>query len=114
MIPKPQYLNALLHEKLISLLVMRTLARETVAATVKFNRELCSRAIEIQKINAAGVLAAEFELAEPPVTQQTPEPFFGVGGFFAELTGEITGACSASAVFAVLRRATIDFFLLPC
>ena len=113
MIPKSQHLDALLREKFIPLFIAGTLIGKTVAAAVKFHREFCARAIEIQEVNAAGVLAAKFEFAETLVTQQTPQPSFGVGGLFAELAGEVTGVCRACAVLTVLRFAPQRRLLLP-
>ena len=54
--------------------------------------------MEIEKVNAAGILAAEFEISKAPVTQQTPEAFLGIGGFFTQTSCEVARGSGASAV----------------
>ena len=102
MIPEAQHLDPLPREELVSRFVSCPLVRKAVATAIKFDRQFCDGAIEIQKVDAALVLAAEFEVLEAMVTQQTPHPFFGVGGFLAKLAGEVARGGGASAVFAVL------------
>jgi len=83
MIPEAQHLDPLSREELVSGFVFCPLVRKAVPTAIKFDRQFCDGAIEIQKVDAACVLAAEFEVAEAIVTQQTPQAFFGVGGFVA-------------------------------
>lgn len=81
MIPKPQHLDALLRQKAISFLVARTLIGKSVPATIGFNRETSSNTEKIQKVNAAGILAVEFEFLKAAGTKQTPQTLLGVCGF---------------------------------
>ena len=83
MIPEAQHLDPLSREELVSGFVFCPLVRKAVPTAIKFDRQFCDGAIEIQKVDAAWVLAAEFEVVEAIVTQQTPQAFFGVGGFVA-------------------------------
>src|SRR6266496_5885647 len=76
-------------EKTVSFFILGALIRKAVPAAIEFDCQLCDGAIEIQKVDAAGVLAAEFEFVEAMVTQQPPQAFLGVRGFFAELAGEL-------------------------
>ena len=85
MIPEAQHLNPLPGEELVSLFVPCPLIRKTVSAAIEFDRQFCDGAIEIQKVDPAWVLAAEFEVVEATVTQQTPQAFFGAGGFLAKV-----------------------------
>jgi len=104
MIPEAQHFDALLREELISLPISGALIEKAVPAAVKFNRQLRDRAVEIEEVAAAGVLAAKFEIIEAMVAEQAPQALFGVGGFLAELTGEVAGGGGAGAVLAVLWR----------
>jgi len=60
-------------------LISRSLVRKTVSATVKFDSQLCFGAEKIEEVDAAWILAAEFEFAEAPIAQQAPEAFLSVG-----------------------------------
>jgi hypothetical protein len=91
MIPEAQHLDALFGEELVAFLIPGALVWETMPAAVEFDREIRERAIEIEVVNPAGVLATEFELSEPTVAKQTPEPLLGIGGFSAELAGKVAG-----------------------
>src|SRR5436190_6894971 len=102
MIPKAQHLDSLLGEELVSLLVSDTLVGETVSASVEFHRKLRQRAVEIEVVDAARILATEFEFIEATVAEQAPQAFLGISAFLAELAGEVTGGGSAGAMFAVL------------
>ena len=104
MIPKAQHLDALRCEKLVSPFISGSLVWKTVSAAIEFNGQLCQRAVEIEEENAAGILPAEFEFGETPVAQQTPQTFFGVSGFFAEMAGKIAGGGGAGAMFAIVRK----------
>jgi hypothetical protein len=106
MIPEAQNLDPLPREELVSRFVSCPLVRKAVSTAIKFDRQFCDGAVEIQKVDAAWVLAAESEVVEAMVTQQTPQAFFGVGGFIAKLAGEVAGRGSASAVFAVLWQSS--------
>ena len=101
MIPEAQHFDALFSEELVSFLIPGPLVWKAVPAAIEFDRQLCDDAVEIEEVDAAGVLPAEFEFAETPITQQTPEAFLGVGGVLAELAGEFAGGGGAGAVFAV-------------
>jgi len=103
MIPKSHHLDALPSEKLVSFFIAHPLVGKAVSTAIQFDSKICLRTAKIQKINTAGVLATKLELVEPPVTQQTPEPFFGISGFSAQLPGKITGLGNASTLLAVLR-----------
>jgi len=98
MIPKAQHLDSFGREKLIARFISGALIGKAVTAAVQFHRQLDLHAMEIEKVNAAGILAAEFEIGKAPVTQQTPEAFLGTGGFFPEPAGEIARGGGASAV----------------
>ena len=79
MIPEPQHFNPLLREEFISLLVLRPLLREAVPTAIKLNGEFRDRTVEIEVVNAAGILPPKSEISEPPVTEQAPQALFGVG-----------------------------------
>src|SRR5438552_6397329 len=104
MIPKAQHFNPLFRKKSVSLFVLGALVWKTVSAAIKFDRQLRDGAIEIQEVDAAVILAAEFKFGEAAVAEQTPQAFLGVGGLLAELPGEVTAGRGAGAVFAVLWR----------
>jgi len=72
MIPEAQHFDSLFLEKLITLFIPGALVGIAVSATVEFDGQLCYGAVEIQKVDAAAVLAAEFEIVEAMVAQQTP------------------------------------------
>lgn len=112
-IPKAQHANPLVSKKGISLFILRALVGKTVAATVEFHRELGGGAVEIEEVAAAGILPAEFELAETAVAEQTPQALLGIGGFFAKLTREVASFRCAGAMLAVVRRAPPHPILLP-
>ncbi len=113
MVPEAEDVDAALREKAVARCVLCALIGKSVAASIHFYRQLCGGAEEVEEVDAAGVLAAELELGEAPVPQQTPEPFLGVGGVLAELAGEAAGGVGAGAVFAVLGRLPPHPFLLP-
>jgi hypothetical protein len=102
-VPEAKHHDALFGEELISFLIPGPLVWKTVSATVEFDGELRNGAVEIRKVDAACVLAAEFEFIETALARQAPQAFFGVGRFFAELAGEVAGGIGAGAVFAVSR-----------
>src|SRR5207237_8359717 len=104
MIPETQHLDAVFGEKLIPFFVPGPLVREAMSAAIEFDRKLCGGTVEIQEVDAARMLAAELEFIETMVTQHTPQALLGVGGFRAELTGEIASGRCAGAVFTVLWR----------
>ncbi len=96
MIPGTQDIDLLVGEKTVSLFIFGPLIGKAVSATIEFDGELRHGAIEIEKVDAAGVLPAKFEIVEAMVTQQTPEALLRVRGSLAELAGEIArtrGAC---------------------
>ena len=72
MVPKAQHFDALFGEEPVSLFIPGPLVRETVSAAVEFHRQLRQRAVEIQEVDAARILATEFELGETSVAKQTP------------------------------------------
>ena len=69
MIPETQHLDALFHKKLVALFIPRPLVGKTVSPAVEFHGELRYRAVEIEKVDAASVLAAEFEFVEAAITE---------------------------------------------
>jgi hypothetical protein len=102
-IPKAAHLDAAFRKKLISFVIFGPLVWKTVPAAVQFNREFCDRAVEIEEVDAARILSAEFEFVETVVTQQTPQLLFGLSRFLTEMAGEVESLGSAGAVFAVAR-----------
>ena len=64
MIPKSQHCNSFGREKLISHLVFGALVGKTMSTAVKFNRQFCFHAVEVEKVNAASILTAEFETSK--------------------------------------------------
>lgn len=72
MIPKTQYLDALIRKKSVSLFVSETLAGKTVSAAINLDREFCGHAEEIEKVSAAGMLAAEFKSSKMAASEQAP------------------------------------------
>src|SRR5207247_6653673 len=104
MIPKAQHLDSLLGEELVSLLVSGTLVGETVSASVELHCKLRQRAVEIEVVDAARILATVFEFIEATVAEQAPQAFLGISAFLAELAGEVASGRSAGAIFAVLWR----------
>ena len=84
-IPKAAHLDAAFRKKLISFVIFGPLVWKTMPAAVQFNREFCDRAVEIEEVDAARILSAEFEFVETVVTQQTPQAFFSISGFFSQV-----------------------------
>ena len=78
---------------------------------IQLDRELRQRAIEVEEVRAAGVLAAELEFGEPPVTEQPPKLLLGRSGFLAKMPREIPCVIRARAVLAEMFEA--HGFLLP-
>jgi len=103
-IPETQHFDALFRKKLVSLFIPRPLVGKTMSAAVEFHGQFRHRAIEIEKVDTARVLTAEFEFIETAVTEQTPQAFLGICGFLAEFAGEAAGGGGAGTVFAGLRR----------
>jgi hypothetical protein len=68
MIPEAQHLDPLAREELVSRFVSCPLVRKAVSAAIEFDRHFCDGAVEIQEVDAAWVLAAEFEVVEVTVT----------------------------------------------
>jgi hypothetical protein len=100
MIPKAQHLNAPLGEKLVSLFILGALVWETMSTAIQFNRQPGQRAVEIQEVDAAGVLTTKLEFVETTVAQQTPEPLFRQRGFFAKPPGKVASSSGARTVMA--------------
>jgi hypothetical protein len=71
-IPEPQHLDVLRREKPIPFLIPCPLVRESVVPAIQLDCELGERAMEVEEVRAAGVLAAELELRKMPVTEQPP------------------------------------------
>jgi hypothetical protein len=103
MIPKTEHLDAAFSEKLISFFVFGPLIRKAVSAAIEFHGKLGDGAVEIEKVNAASILAAEFEFGEAAVAQQTPQAFFSISGFFSQMAGEVAGGNSPGSVLAVFQ-----------
>ena len=99
MIPEAEHLDALVCQKLIPLFVSGPLIGKAMSTAVEFDNQLRERAVEIEKVDPARILAAEFELSKATVAEQTPQAFLGVAGFLSEVAGEVVSGCSASAVF---------------
>ena len=70
-------------------------------------------ALEIEVVDAARILATEFEFIEATVAEQAPQAFLGISAFLAELAGEVAGGGGASAMFAVLWRSPLTLTLSP-
>src|SRR5262249_6369639 len=100
-IPETQHFDALRSEELVSLLIPRPLIREAVTAAVQFDGQLGARAVEIEEVDTARVLATELEVAETAISKQAPETLLRVGGFLAEVTGKVAGSGCASPAFAI-------------
>jgi len=83
MVPKAQHLDSLLGEELVSLLVSGTLVGETVSASVEFHCKLRQRAVEIEVVDAARILATELEFTEATVAEQAPQTFLGISASLA-------------------------------
>jgi hypothetical protein len=111
MIPKTQHFDALRGEKLVSFFISGAPVRETMSATIEFNREFRDCAEKIEEVNAARILTAEFEFGKTTVAQQTPQSFFGISGLCAQSAREIAGDYRTSAIFAVLRRRSFSFIV---
>ena len=86
-IPEPQRLDAARLQELFAFQIMFALVGKTVLAAVQFHIQLRLLAKEIQIVNAAGMLAAEFVATEPPVAQPAPHQFFRPGFILAKLAG---------------------------
>jgi hypothetical protein len=61
MIPEPEFFNAGSLKKFFALLALLLLPRGTVLKTVKFDRQLCERAINIEEVIRNGALAPELK-----------------------------------------------------
>jgi hypothetical protein len=79
MVPEAKDPDAAFREKAVARRVLCALVGKSMAASIHFDRQLCGGAEEVEEVDAAGVLAAELELGEPPIPQQAPEAFLGVG-----------------------------------
>jgi hypothetical protein len=102
MIPKAQHLDSLPFQETRPLLIFRSPFWKAVAATIEFDCKLCLRAVEIEEVNAAGILPTKLELVEAAMTQQTPQAFFGIGGICSELAREVACCGGAGTLLAVL------------
>jgi hypothetical protein len=69
-----------------------------MSPAIEFHCQLRPRAVEIEEVAPARILAAEFELVEAAVTKQAPQTLFGFGGFFTQAAGEVAGRGGASAM----------------
>ena len=69
MIPEAHHFNPLYGEKLVSFFISGALVWETVPAADEFDRELRDGAVEIEEVNSARVLTAEFEFIESTVAE---------------------------------------------
>jgi hypothetical protein len=83
MIPKTEHLDPSVSEELISFFVFGSLVRKAVSAAIQFHSQLGKRAEKVEEVNAARILAAEFEFGEASVAQQTPQALFGFSGFLS-------------------------------
>ena len=59
----------------------------SMTGTVQFNGETCFFTIEIEKVKAFVVLAAEFVVGETTVTQPAPHKLFRPSFLFTECAG---------------------------
>lgn len=103
MIPKTERLDPSVSEELISFFVFGPLVWKTMPAAVQFNREFCDRAVKVEEVNTARILAAEFEFGKAAVAQQTPQAFFSISGFLSQVACKIAGGNGPGAVLADLR-----------
>ena len=92
MIPKSQSFDVMPRQKLFSRLVKVNAFRQTVLKAVKFNRQFCIGAIEIQNVSANRVLPAKFETRETASAQCAPKLFFFVSLTAAKPAGDVIQA----------------------
>ena len=97
MVPKTQNLDALGREKFIPFLIVVSLTRKTMSPAIKFHRQFCLNADEIEKVSTTGVLPAKLVAFKMAPAQKPPETLFGIGGFSAKPTGKITSRIGAGA-----------------
>ena len=83
-IPEPQRPDAARLQKLFALNVVFPLVGKTVLAAVQLNIQFRLLTKEIQMVNADGMLAAKFVVAEATVTQPAPDEFFRPRFLFAQ------------------------------
>jgi hypothetical protein len=88
-VPKSQDLDSLAGQEFIALDVFAALLRETMSATVQFNRQTRFHTIKIQEVNPARIFPAKFESLEMASAQQSPEAFFGISGTMAQFAGKV-------------------------
>ena len=62
MIPETQHLDALFCEEAVSFFIFGALVWKATSTAIEFDSQHCDRAVEIQEVDAACVLATEFEL----------------------------------------------------
>ena len=103
MIPKTEHLDPSVSEELISFFVFGSLIGKAVSAAIQFHSQLGQRAVKVEEVNAARILAAEFEFGEAAVAQQTPQTFFSISGFLSQVACEVTGGNGPGAVLADLQ-----------
>src|ERR1035437_8722047 len=101
MIPKTEHLDPSVSEELISFFVFGSLIGKAVSAAIQFHSQLGKRAIKVEEVNTARILAAEFEFGKAAVAQQTPQALFSIRGFFPQVAREVEGCRGAGAMFAV-------------
>jgi hypothetical protein len=76
-------------QKFLARLVKLSALRQAVLKAVKFNREFCIRAIEIQNVPANHVLPSEFEIRETASAQCVPKLAFLVRLIAAKPAGTV-------------------------
>jgi len=90
-------------EEQVSHFVFRPLVWKTMSTAIQFDRQLGERAVGVEEVDAARILAAKFELGETAVAEYTPKASLRIRGFPSEFAGEFAGGGGASAVLAGLR-----------
>jgi len=66
-VPKAQHLDAFARKKTVPFFIPRPLVGKAMSAAIQLHLEFCGHALEIQKVNAAAILPAKFEINKAPV-----------------------------------------------
>ena len=102
-IPKPQYLDTLRCQEFRSRDIVLLPVRMAVAEAVQFDGETCFFAIEVEIVNAFGMLSAELITGEASITQPAPHELLSPGFLFTECASAFGVGHDENARFSVKK-----------
>jgi hypothetical protein len=83
MIPESQNEDSLTGEKFRSLSILYFMLDAAMTSSIKLDRKMSFRTIEINYVAINGVLSSEFEVREVPISEMAPQYSFVKRGIFA-------------------------------